>query len=492
LQPTDERRRGSGLLAADYGLWRLSLLLFAILAVRVAGLAVSHADLYFDEAQYWAWAQLPDFGYFSKPPLLAWIIAGSTALFGDSPFAVRLPSPVMHCATSFVIYAIAARLYGPRVGFWAALLYALMPGTSISAILMSTDVPLLLCWSLALLALAHHVEKPSLGAGLAMGLAVGLGLNAKYAMVYFLLCYAVHAAVSPDARASLRHPGTWAGLGLAVLLIAPNIWWNAEHQFATFEHTRENADWNGKFPNLVGLLAFIGTQIAIGSPVPAAAFGLGILGRRATGSPAPRRFMLAMSLPVFLLICGQALISKANGNWAAPGFVAAVLLAAAVMVALDWRRGMIFTLAFCGVALLGISFAGSFAGIIRTGPIGGELGKLVGWGDFAAKVRAIAEANRLDTVVFVGRGMTASMLYELRQSRLDIRSFVYDGLAPADHFEMTRPWHPADGGPVLLVFAGPGPLPPPLANRATLIEQFRTEIFVTKAFGWTASAYRVD
>src|SRR5262245_25215189 len=185
MQPADEQSRGSGLLAADYGIWQLSLLLAVILAVRIAGLALSNAELYFDEAQYWAWAQQPDFGYFSKPPLLAWIIAASTALFGDSPFAVRLPSPLMHCATSFVIYALATRVYGPRVGFWAGLLYAIMPGTSISSILMSTDVPLLLFWSIALLALAHHVDKPSLGAGLLMGLAVGLGLNAKYAMIYF-------------------------------------------------------------------------------------------------------------------------------------------------------------------------------------------------------------------------------------------------------------------------------------------------------------------
>jgi 4-amino-4-deoxy-L-arabinose transferase-like glycosyltransferase len=492
LQPADGQIRRGGLLAADYGPWQLALLLLAILAIRIVGLALSNAELYFDEAQYWAWAQQPDFGYFSKPPLLAWIIAASTALFGDSPFAVRLPSPLMHCATSFVIYAIAARLYEPRVGFWAALLYAIMPGTSISAILMSTDVPLLLFWSIALLALLHHVEKPSLGAGLTIGLAIGLGLNAKYAMIYVLLCYAVHAVIAPQARASLRHPGSWAGLGLAVLLIAPNLWWNAAHQFATFEHTRENADWNGNFPNVLGLLAFIGMQIAIVSPVPAAAYGLAMFGRPASSALTQHRFLLAMSLPVFLLICVQALISKANGNWAAPGFVGAVVVAAAVMLALDWRRGMIFTLAFCGVALVGISFAGSFAGIIRTGPIGGELGKMVGWGDFAAKIRTIAEANRLKTVVFVGRGMTASMLYELRDSQLDIRSYVADGKAPADHFEMTRPWHPADGGPVLLVLPGAGPVPAAVAKGATLIEQFKTEIFVTKAFGWTASAWRID
>jgi len=480
------------LLEAERSPALLLILLLAILAVRIAGLAVSNAELFYDEAQYWAWAQEPDFGYFTKPPLIAWFIGATTALCGDTPFCVRLPSPPMHFAISLVIYAIAAKLHSRKIAFWAALVYALMPGTSVSATLMSTDVPLLLFWSLALLALVHHVERPSLAAGLAIGAAIGLGLNAKYAMAYFILCYAVYAAVSPKARASLKHRGTWMGLAVALLLIAPNLWWNAEHQFATFEHTRENADWSGGFPNMLGLLAFIGSQIAIIGPVPFAAFVLASVRRQPGVEPEPRRFHLAASLPVFILIAAQALISKANGNWAATGFPAAAVLATAVMVALNWRRGMIFTVGLSAIALFGITFAGSLAGTITTGPIGGELGKMVGWGDFAAKVRGLAAANDLKTVVLTGRGLTASMLYELRDRGLDVRAYAADPGAPADHFEMTRPWSPGDPGPVLLVFPGSGPAPAAVAARASLIERFRTEIFITRRLDWTASAYRID
>ena len=212
LHPPGGTNSSPSLLEADHSLALLWLLLLGILALRIVGLAVSNAELYFDEAQYWAWAQEPDFGYYTKPPLIAWIIGATTALCGDTPFCVRLPSPLIHMATSFVIYAIAAKLHSRRVAFWAALVYALLPGTSISATLMSTDVPLLLFWSMALLALVHHVERPSLAAGLALGAAIGLGLNAKYAMAFSLACYAVYAAVSPKARASLKHPGTWAAL----------------------------------------------------------------------------------------------------------------------------------------------------------------------------------------------------------------------------------------------------------------------------------------
>ncbi len=472
------------------GTKKLVWLLLGVLAIRVIGLAASHAELFFDEAQYWAWAQQPDFGYYTKPPLIAWVIAATTAVCGDSPLCVRLPSPVMHFAISLVIYAIAKKLHSPRVGFWAAIVYAVMPGTSISATLMSTDVPLLLFWVLALLALVHHVERPSLSAGLAMGLAIGLGLNAKYAMIYFVLCYAAYVAVSPRARATLRHPGTWLALVVAALAIAPNIWWNAVHHFATFEHTRDNASWGGRFPNVTGLLEFTATQAGIIGPVPFAAYVLACWRGSPVGTE-PRRFSIAMSLPVFLLIMGQALISKANGNWAAPGFAAAVVLAAAVMVALDWRRGMIVTLAISAVALAAIAFAGSLAGTITTGPIGRELGKMVGWGEFAEKIRGLAGANNAKTVAFVSRGLTASMIYELRDSGLDVRAYAPNPDTPGDHFEMTRPWSPKDPGPVLLVFTGDNP-PEAVAARAKLVETFKTNIFITRGTGWMASAYLVQ
>ena len=185
-----------------------------------------------------------------------------------------------------LIQAIAAKLYSRRVAFWAALLYAILPGTSLSAALMSTDVPLLLLWSLGMLAIVHHVERPSLVAGIALGVAIGLGLNAKYAMIYLPLCYAAYAVASPKARATLKHPGTWAALAIAVLLIAPNLAWNAGHHFATFEHTRDNANWNGRFPNVLGLLAACSDAGGQHRPVPFAAFALAAAGRTSSGSTA--------------------------------------------------------------------------------------------------------------------------------------------------------------------------------------------------------------
>ncbi|MEO2088494.1 MAG: glycosyltransferase family 39 protein, partial [Gemmataceae bacterium] len=49
-------------------------------------------DLSPDEAHYWDWSRHLDWCYYSKGPLVAWLIRGSCELFGTTAFAVRLPA----------------------------------------------------------------------------------------------------------------------------------------------------------------------------------------------------------------------------------------------------------------------------------------------------------------------------------------------------------------------------------------------------------------
>jgi hypothetical protein len=55
----------------------------------------SDVDLFFDESQYWSWSRELAFGYFSKPPLLAWLIAAAERVCGDSEACIRAPAPLL-------------------------------------------------------------------------------------------------------------------------------------------------------------------------------------------------------------------------------------------------------------------------------------------------------------------------------------------------------------------------------------------------------------
>src|SRR4051812_4396840 len=93
------------------GLPLLLAILVVLTIVRVIGLHTSVVDLFFDEAQYWAWSRDLAFGYFPKPPLLAWIIAASDTVCGSGEACVRITSPLFYFGTSLVVYAIARELY---------------------------------------------------------------------------------------------------------------------------------------------------------------------------------------------------------------------------------------------------------------------------------------------------------------------------------------------------------------------------------------------
>jgi hypothetical protein len=94
-------------LSKRYELW-LVIFLVALLVARLIANAFARTDLVFDEAQYWSWSRDLDFGYFSKPPLIAWLIRGTTTLCGNSEACIRSSPPFL--------FTIASWFAGRRLG----------------------------------------------------------------------------------------------------------------------------------------------------------------------------------------------------------------------------------------------------------------------------------------------------------------------------------------------------------------------------------------
>ena len=143
-----ERARGRVLAVTP--LAAAALMVGAVTLARVAVVFLTPLELYPDEAQYWSWSRDLAFGYFSKPPMIAWVIRATTALGGDGEAWVRLSAPLLHGAAALALSRAGARFYDARTGFWTAALYLLMPGVALSSVVIATDAPLLLFLSLAL------------------------------------------------------------------------------------------------------------------------------------------------------------------------------------------------------------------------------------------------------------------------------------------------------------------------------------------------------
>jgi len=435
--------------------------LTALLVLRLVALAFNGTDLFFDEAQYWYWSLEPAFGYYSKPPLIAWIIRVSTDVCGLSEFCIRLPSPLLHTATAIAVFALGRRLYDTRTSAIAGLAMATLPGVSVSAGIISTDVPLLLFWAIALGAFAAMFETRSWWPALVFGLAMGLGLNAKYAMAWFVLCAGIYLIITPERRYILRDGRLLAGLALGFAMIVPNIVWNVSNSFATLSHTADNANWGGSLFHPMKALEFFGAQFGVFGPVLFAS--LLIIAYRATRSRLPEadRMLLAFALPLVLIITLQAFLSRAHANWAAVAYVAATVLVTATMIRDVAWRWLKFSLGLhVFVVILAAVGAASAGRIVLPGGVD-PFARTLGWEEIANATREEIIKARNNGRPFVAvitddRPITAELLYYMRDEATPVLAWRM-GAKPRDHFELVRPFTPEVIGRVLLVSSiGPG------------------------------------
>ena len=425
----------------------LLLSALVLLTVRIGVLLLTPLTLQGDEAQYWTWSRDIDFGYYSKPPLIAWAIGFSTWLFGNAEWAVRLPSCLFQVATGLILAMLGRRLFDARTGLWAGIVWMTLPAVAFSSLLMSTDALLLSFWALALLQWDRLLKGGGWADALVLAVAFGLGLNAKYAMSYFLLCAALHLLISRDARmgalANALKPIVGFVLGGAMIL--PNAWWNAAHGWATVGHTADNANYQGIVLHFDKFGEFLGSQFGVFGPILFTAFLLSLpwTRRRIAGLTAERKFLIAFSVPILLLVCGLSLMSRANANWAATAFPAATLLTVHVLMSRTvWIKASVALHVIVAVLLYGAVLAPDAA--VRL--LGRDPFKAIpDWTDVAREVEAAAQANGTSVLLLDDRMITASLAYALRDRPLTLRAWNHD--AKIDHhYEMAWLYRPQDDG----------------------------------------------
>jgi 4-amino-4-deoxy-L-arabinose transferase-like glycosyltransferase len=304
--------------------------LLGVTLLRLVWLAGNPFDLYPDEAQYWLWAQVPSFGYFSKPPLVAWLIALTTRLFGDQEFGIRVASPLLHFATGFAIYGIGRGLYDSRIGCWSAVVYITLPAVSVSAAILSTDVPLMFFWAVALYAFVRAREEAGWRWWIVVGIATGFGLLAKYAMAYWLLSAFLLVLAFPDERRHLKKLLA-AGL-LALLIYSPNFVWNLANGFVSYRHTQANANLSGPLFHPQAFLEFASSQFGVFGPILFGALLLLVIVFPRRLAERRARLLAVFALPTLAMMLVVSFLSRAHPNWAAPTYVSATILVVAWLV----------------------------------------------------------------------------------------------------------------------------------------------------------------
>jgi hypothetical protein len=301
------------------------VVLLGVLALRLAVNALEPMPVHFDEAQYWAYGQELDWGYYSKPPLVTWVIRAATDFGGDTLFVLRLTSPIAHALIAWLIFLTGRRMWDGQTGFWAAAGYTAAPGVGLSAMIMSTDPVMMVFWAAALYAMVRAAESESRTWWGVLGLLVGAGMLAKYTLLGFAAGALGYGLFSARERDWL---GTVIAAVAALVAVSPNLVWNAANDFATVAHVMGDADPGRGYFNPIALAEFAGAQFAVIGPVFLIAIFLALGNRDTWRDDWAMRLMAWQTLPLLALMIGLSFLTRAQANWAAPAYIGGSLLAA--------------------------------------------------------------------------------------------------------------------------------------------------------------------
>ncbi|MEF2146485.1 MAG: glycosyltransferase family 39 protein [Desulfovibrionaceae bacterium] len=343
-------------LESSPGLWA-ALIIFITMAVRIAYVATGQVTLVQDEAQYWDWTRNLQLTYYSKGPLIAWIIAFWTKIFGNTELGVRFGSIFGSSLTQIVLYLGIARLWKrPDTALWTLLIYnttILFGGLSI---LMTTDNPFTLTWTCCLF-LLYLGSRPKPGENAAwtpfllLGVVFGIGVLAKYTMLGFIGLAGFYWLGLLRLRACPRgfFPKLAAGLALGLFLgFLPTLLWNIQNDFVGYKHVLHLIGASGsastQLLHLKRVPEHLLAQIGLVTPWWLVLMFMGCIRaiRIAFSRHAPKDIeeierrkrnllLVVLFLPVWLFFFLWSFHAKIMPNWTTVSYVAGCILAAQAM-----------------------------------------------------------------------------------------------------------------------------------------------------------------
>ena len=335
------------------------LILLVARAVMAAVLPLSA-----DEAYYWLWSKHLALGYYDHPPAIAWLIAGGTSIAGDTAIGVRLAAVLLSLPASWFVWDSARILLkdagGTQKAAIAVLAFNLTLMVSVEMLAATPDMPSIVASAATFWALCkvYQTEKP--GWWLAVGAAAGLGLLSKFSGLFLGAAIVIWLLADTRQRRWLLTPWPWAGAVLALAVFAPNLWWQAHHDWQTFAFQFARVD-HGHF-TLRYLGEFFAAQAGLATPLIFVLMVVGLWKGRKPGTPLFLPAVLAFTAIAYFLV--HALHARVQGNW--PCFIYPMLsvLAAGAFAREGWRRWISLAALPLAALLLVAAYAQAGWGVI--------------------------------------------------------------------------------------------------------------------------------
>ena len=428
----------------------LIISLFALSLFRYYYMVTGPIDLGPDEAHYWEWSRRLDLSYYSKGPAIAYLIAASTWLMGDTVFAIRFFAPIFLVLSSVFIYKLSMELFNnSKSAVAAALVFQITPLFAAFGVLMTIDSPFIFFWTLSLYLFwkaisrtqstdnppdnrrasrAQTKDKNNLGSGpacpvgrfwalgsgfyywLLLGFSVGIGLLTKYTMVFFYVCAFLFIVLSRQQRFWLKKKEPYIALALSLVVFSPVIIWNSAYDWVTLKHAAGQAHIAEGFKiSFKHFFEFIGSQIGVITPLLFFVVIYGAIkafvtrhsslpdlapcptdGRRARSGAGVTRYLFWFWAPVLGFFILKSFQGKVQANWAMPAYVAAFVASAEFFLRKDvMKKRVKILLGAALVMALAVTGVSHYPEILNLPVKMDPTSRLTGWKELGIKTEEV-------------------------------------------------------------------------------------------------------
>ncbi len=396
--------------------------------LKIVALNFTTFNLFGDEAQYWLWSKDIDFGYFSKPPFLSWIIRVYTEILGSSFFSLKLLPSLVYLLIAWSIYILLINSgLNKKDSLAGCLIFLFIPAVSFSSFIISTDLFLLLFWTLSLNQLIKINNEQDLKNFILLGIFLGLGFLSKYAAIYFVICLFVLILLDQRFRkVFLDNLSNFSLTFLSMfLIIVPNIIWNFNNDWITLQHTSDNANFANIEIDFIRGLEFLLIQVLMLGPFIVLG---GLFGFYKWNYI--QKIYLIFSIPIILIVLIEAIIVRSNANWAAPALISLfVFFYIRTNVSFFKIANFIFNFTVCFVLfiMIGTSYPSKI------------FDRISGINDYALKIYSNSSSGVVKNIVVSDRLLFSSLNFELRDKDINFYMPHKEGDEITNHFKIVSP-----------------------------------------------------
>jgi membrane-associated phospholipid phosphatase len=403
----------------------LFLFLLAVSLFRIYYIQYGPLDLGPDEAHYWDWSRRLDMSYYSKGPMIAYLIYFGTSLFGDTVFGVRILAVVFSALSSVFLYMLGKRIYDEQVGLTSALLLQIIPLFSTFGIIFTIDSPFIFFWTLSLFLFWQAVNigktnnppipplekegkrvfeengRSTIVYWLLLGVSVGFGLLTKYTMAFFYPCAFLFLWFSKGQRKLLLTKGPAIAFVTSLVVFSPVILWNAAHDWVTFRHTAGQIHIKEGFAiSLSSFLEFLGSQFGVITPL---LFVLILISVWKLRKDRGGNFLFWFSIPVLAFFLLKSIQAKVQANWALSGYITGIAAFSAFYIKGFFTAGKgekILIAAAISLAFFTTAVA-HYPSLLRLPVAMDPSSRLDGWKELGDEVTGIYEQMSQSRPVFI-------------------------------------------------------------------------------------------